>query len=83
MGDDGRYSATSVGIVTFHRESGNPLTLKYVMYAPGLKNNFVYVSMLEDRGYNVIFNEGKAFLHHKATGHVKNIGVLLKNLYKL
>jgi len=32
MGDDGRYSMTNIGIVTFHRESGSPLTIKYVMY---------------------------------------------------
>ena len=75
MGDDGRYSATSVGIVTFQRDSGNPLTLKYVMYVYGLKKNLVFVSMLEYRGYDVIFSEGKVFLHHRATGQVKNIGI--------
>ena len=83
MGDDGRYSATGVGIITFQRELGNPLTLKYFMYVPGLKKYLVYVAMLEDHGYDVILSEGKAFLHHKSMGQVKKIGVRVNNLYKL
>ena len=39
MGDDGRYSTTDIGTVTFLRESGSPLTLKYVMYVSGLNKN--------------------------------------------
>ena len=75
MGDDGRYSATDIGTVSFQRESGTPITLKYVMYAPGLKNNLVSVAMLEDRGYAMILNEGKWFLHHKGMRQVKQIGI--------
>ena len=55
MGDDGRYSMTDIGIVTFQWEFGSPLTLKDVMYVTSLKQNLVLVSMLEDRGYDVIF----------------------------
>ena len=83
IGENGRYKATGVGTITFKRESDNPLTLKYVMCVHGLKKNFVYVVMLEGRGYDVIFNEGKAFLRHTAMKQVKNIGVQVKNLYKL
>ena len=83
MGYDERYSATDIGIVKFQRDSGTPLTLKYVMYVPGLEKSLVSVAMLEDHGYDAIFSEGKAFLHHKPTGHVKKIGVQVKNLYKL
>ena len=55
MGDDVRYSATSIGTITFERESGNPFLLKNVMHVPGLKKNLVSVSMLEDKGYDVVF----------------------------
>ena len=65
MGDDGRYSATSIGTITFERESGKPFLLKYVMHVPGLKKNLVSVAMLEDRGYDVVFSEGKTILRHK------------------
>ena len=39
--------------------------------------------MLEDRGYDVIFNDGKAFLRYKKMGQNKRIGIQVKNLYKL
>ena len=62
MGDDGRYSATDIGTITFERESYNPFLLKDVMHVLGLKKNLVSVAMLEDRGYDVVFSDGKAFL---------------------
>ena len=64
MGDDERYSTTRIGIVTFHIQLGKPFLLKDVMHVPGLKKDLFYVSMLEDRGYDVVFREGKAFLRH-------------------
>jgi hypothetical protein len=62
MGDDGRYSATGISTITFQRESGKPFQLKDVMHVPGLKKNLVSVTMLEDRGYDVVFSDGKDFL---------------------
>eukprot|EP00253_Pinus_taeda_P034092 PITA_34092 len=53
------------------------------MYVPGLKKNLVSVATLEEKGYNVVFNKGKAFLRHIATGQTKRIGIRVKNLYKL
>ena len=73
MDDDGRYSVTSIRTITFERESGKPFLLKGVMHVPGLKKNLVSVAMLEDRGYDVIFSEGKAFLRHKTMGQTKRI----------
>ena len=68
MGDDGRYSVSGVGTVAFKREHGAPLPLTNVMYVPGLKKNLVSIAMLEDKGYDVVFNKGKAFRRHIATG---------------
>ena len=62
MGDDGRYISTRIGTVTFQRQSGNLFLLKYVIHVPGLKKKLVSVAMLEDRGYDVVFSEGKYFL---------------------
>ena len=83
MGDDGRYSATGIGTITFERESGNPFMLKDFIHVPGLKKNLVSVAMLEDRGYDIVFSNGKAFLWHKTMGQTKRIGIQVKNLYKL
>ena len=57
--------------------------LKYFMHVPGLKKNLVSIAMLEDRGYDVFFSNGKAFLQHKITGQTKGIGIRVKKLYKL
>jgi hypothetical protein len=62
MGDDGRYSATGIGTITFQRESSKPFQLKYGMHVPGLNKNLVSVAMLEDIGYDVVFSDGKSFL---------------------
>ena len=83
MGDDGRYNATGIGTVSFQRESGKPFVLKDVMHVPGLKKNLISVSMLEDKGYDVVFSEGKAFLRSKTTGETRKIGVRTQNLYQL
>lgn len=53
------------------------------MYVLGSKKNLVFVAMLEDIGYDVIFSKGKAFLRHIAMRQVKRIGIHVKNLYKL
>ena len=83
MGDDGWYSATGIGAITFQRELGKTFQLKYVMHVPVLKKNLVLVAMLEDRGYDVVFSDGKAFMRHKTMGQAKRIGIQVKNLYKL
>ena len=83
MGDDGRYSATSIGTISFERDSGKPFILKEVMHVPRLKKNLISVVMLENKGYDVVFSKGKAILHSKATGETRRIGVRVKNLYQL
>ena len=79
LGDDGWYSATGIGTITFQRALGKLFHLKYVMHVAGLKKNLVSVTMLEDRGYDVVFIEGKVFLRHKAIGQAKNNGIRVKN----
>jgi len=57
--------------VTFHREFGSHLHLKDVMYVPRMKKNVIYVAILEDRSYDVIFSKAKPFLRDVAIGQVK------------
>lgn len=71
MGDDGRYCAIRIGTVTFQRESSSPVMLKDVMFIPGIKKNLVSFSVLETRGYDLIFNKPKEFMRHIATRRVK------------
>jgi len=83
MGDDGKYSVTGVGTINFQRDHEAPLTLKNVMHVPILTKNLVYVAILEDRGYDVMFFKGKELLRHIATSQVKKIGIQVQNLYKI
>ena len=53
------------------------------MHVPSLKKNLISVAMLEDKGYEVVFSEGKVFLRYKATGQVKKVGISANNLYIL
>jgi hypothetical protein len=62
MGDDGQYSATGISTITFQRKSGKPFQLKYAMHVPSPKKSLVSVTMLEDRGYRIVFSGGKDFL---------------------
>ena len=83
LGDNGRYDATDIGTITFQRESGKLILLQDVVHVPGLKKNLISVATLEDKGYEVVFSEGKVFLQHKATGQFKKVGIRAKNLYRL
>ena len=53
------------------------------MHVPRLKKNMIYVAMLEDKGYDVVFSEGKAFLRSKTTSQTRKIEIRVKNLYQL
>eukprot|EP00253_Pinus_taeda_P005289 PITA_05289 len=66
MGDDGRYNTIGIGTISFERESGKPFVLKEVMHVPGVKKNLISVAMLEDKGYDDVFSEAKAFLRIKS-----------------
>jgi len=68
MGDDEKYHVSGEGTVVFQRVHGAPLTLTDVKYVSGLKKNLVSVTVLEHKGYDIVFSEGKAFLRHIATG---------------
>ena len=59
----------------FQREHGAPLTLSIIKDVPDLKNNLVFVAILEDKGYDVVFSKGKVFLRHISTGQTKRIGI--------
>ena len=83
MGDDGKYHVSGEGTIMFQREHGAPLTLTNVKYVPGLKKNLVSITLLEDKGYDVVFSKGKVFLRHIGTRQTKRIRIRVKNLYKL
>jgi hypothetical protein len=65
LGDNARYTMKGVGSCTFQLDFDIALQLSEVLYVPRMKRNLVYVSTLEDKGYKVIFSEGKVLAWHK------------------
>jgi hypothetical protein len=85
LGDDSVVKAVGSGTISFQRESLPPMLLRDVLYAPGLKKNLVSLSIIEDRGYEVLFHDGHVLLYPKRSSVTlaKVIGMLHEKLYKL
>jgi len=83
LGDDDKYATRGICTVSFERELGSSLHLRDVLYVSSLKKSLASVATLEEKGYDVIFNKGKAYLKHIAFKCAKQIGVRMKNLYLL
>eukprot|EP00253_Pinus_taeda_P001804 PITA_01804 len=71
LGDNGKYATKGISTISFE----NSLHLKDVLYVLGLKKNQVSIAVLEDKGYDVIFSRGKAYLKQLASGTMKQIGM--------
>jgi hypothetical protein len=65
LGDDARYVVKGEAIFMFHLESGDSLDSHDVIYVPGLKINFISVSAMEERGFDVTFQSGKVLIRPK------------------
>jgi hypothetical protein len=85
LGDNARYTLKAVGSSSFQLDYDIPLQLSEVLYVPGMKKKLVYLSALEDKGYKVIFSEGKFLAWHKNScmDSSQVIGVPENSLYRL
>jgi hypothetical protein len=85
LGDNSKYRPAGKGIVRFQRESGKPLSINDVLFVPGLTKNLIYVSALEDKGYEVTFRDGRVLIHPRGSNASmgKVLGVRKDKLYKL
>ena len=59
LSDDSMVKAITVGTLTFDRGPKPALKVSNVLYVPGMKKSLIFVSALEDRGYDVLFREGR------------------------
>jgi hypothetical protein len=84
LGDDREVKAAGCGTVSFRRESLPPMILMEVLYVPGLKKNFVLVSTIEEKGYEVLFHDGQVLLFPRGSSitSAKVIGTRHERLYK-
>eukprot|EP00253_Pinus_taeda_P009687 PITA_09687 len=84
LGDDRVVRAVGVGTLTFQRESKPPLKVSDVLYVPGMRKNLIFISALEDRGYEVLFKGGQVLMYLRGTpaDSTRVIGVRHAKVYK-
>ena len=85
LGDDVRYQTQGVSTVSFERESGKPLSFVDVLYVPGLTENLISVSTLEDKGYQVKFHDHRVYIRPKGLDRSLDrvIGRRSRKVYRL
>jgi hypothetical protein len=85
LGDDSIHAVKGIGEASVQLDSGNPLSIKYILFVQGLKKNLLSISALEDKGFRVAFVDGQVLLWPKNSSIDKDtvIGVLEGGLYKL
>ena len=65
LGNDASYEIKGVASTSFLLDSSTILHINDILYVPGLKRNLLSVGVLGDKGYEVIFKQGKAYLWDK------------------
>ena len=85
LGDDTIVRGVGLGTIAFQRESMSPMTLRDVLFVPGMKKNLISVSMNEDKGLGVSFLDGHVRVFPKTVEPSASytIGVRCGKLYKL
>jgi hypothetical protein len=85
LGDDAKYAVKGEGTILFQLESGGLLEAQDVLYVPKLKKNLLSVSVLEDRGFFIMFKKGKVLIRLEGAipDTTMNIGVREGKLYRL
>jgi hypothetical protein len=85
LGDKSTYPVDGFGQASVKLKSGNNVHLSNVLYVPGLENNLVSISFLEDKGNIIAFVDGKVLSWHKdyIIENARVIGSREGNMYRL
>jgi len=85
LGDNKSYVVRGMGSTSLKIENGVKFHLNNILYVPGLKNNFLSISCLEDKGDIVSFFDGKILVWRKYSSidKARVIGVHEGSLYRV
>ena len=85
LGDDYQYPIKGSGESSYKLESGKSLTMKEVLFVPGLKKNLLSISALDAKGMRVAFIDGQVIMwpKGKTIDEAVVIGEQEGGLYKL
>jgi hypothetical protein len=62
LGDDSKNAIKGIEEASLQLDSGNPISIKSMLFVQGLKNNLLSISALEDKGFRVDFVDGQVLL---------------------
>ena len=65
LGDDYQYPIKGTGESSYKLDSGKSLTMKEVLFVPGLKNNLLSISALDAKGMRAAFIDGQVIMWPK------------------
>jgi hypothetical protein len=85
LGDKTTYPVEGFGQASIKMKIGNYVHLSNVLYLPGLENNIVSISFLEDKENIISFMDGKVLCWHKYSNieNARVIGSREGNMYRL
>ena len=62
LGDNYQYPIKGIGEATYKLDSGTSMKMKDVLYVLGLKNNLLFISALDKKGFKVAFINGEVLM---------------------
>jgi transposase InsO family protein len=65
LGDSYQYPIKGVGESNYKLNLGTPMKMKDVLYVPGLTNNLLFISSLENKGFKFFFIDGEFLMWAK------------------
>ena len=83
MGNKAKCTPIGRGIVVFQIEARDRLRATNVLHVPGLGMNLIYVSQLQNKGYDVFFITVKVYFKHLSWKNKAQIGIKSNRLYRL
>ena len=83
LGGNSTYPMKWTGTVTLHLNQGQIIHLQDVLYVPDLKKNLVSISAMEDKGFKVVFIDGKVRVWKRNFKEAFTLGFRVDTLYQV
>ena len=83
MGNKAKCTPVGRGIVVFQTEAGDRLRATNVLHVPGLGMNLLFVSQLQNKGYDIFFIKENVYIKHGRWKKKVHIRIRSNRLYRL
>jgi len=83
MGNKAKCTLVGRGTIVFQTEPGERLRETNVFHVRGLGMNLLFVSQLQNKGYDIFFIKEKVYVKHLTWKKKARIGIRSNRLYRL